>query len=99
MDQILNAGFKLSDGGGGFVPGHSELLVQAARTGGHVRHKVFGHQHLVVPRQVHRVSGDVTDSEVLWRRYWKKKAKILYMCPQSLNVQRACKRQTHIWLR
>lgn len=70
-DQILDAGLKLFDSCGGLVPRYSKLLVKAARTGGHVGDKVFSHQHLVVPGQVHCGSGDLADSEVLGRRHWR----------------------------
>lgn len=72
-DQVLDTRFKLFDSGSRFVSWYSELLEKTTRNGGHMRHKVLCHQHLVVPGQVHCVIGDLANSKVLWRRYWGEK--------------------------
>lgn len=75
-DVVLDARLQLLDGGGGLVPGHGEVLQEAAGAGGHVGDQVLRHQHLVVPAQVHGVGRDPVHRQVLWRRHWKKEGKI-----------------------
>lgn len=93
IDHVLDAWFKLFDSGSSFVSWHSELLEKTARTGGHVRHKVLCHQHLVLPGQVHCVTGDLANSKILWRRHWKKQKNFAegvfldrFSCPQSHSI-------------
>lgn len=102
-DQVLDTRFKLFDSGSRFVSWYSELLEKTTRNGGHMRHKVLCHQHLVVPGQVHCVTGDLANSKVLWRRYWGEKKENQKKNSNAPNhrgstTESKCKLQNHIWL-
>lgn len=74
-DQVLYARLEPFDRGSSVVSWHCKLLEETARTSGHVRHQVVSHQHLVLPREIHRLAGDLTDCEVFCRRNFAKREK------------------------